>query len=241
MQMRYIVRTAILATALLLSVAGCRRAPSSRIYPDPERYPVRGIDISAHNGKIDFDRVRESGIQFVIIKATEGATFKDKRFLDNLRGAQKAGLKVGVYHFFRFDTPGYMQSLNLLHSLRGRHIDLPVTIDIEEWTNPTSSTTTVVLGRLNEMIHHLEANGMRVMLYTNKNGHARFILRRYEGYPLWICSLVEEPTVSDWTIWQATHNGRVDGIDHAVDVNAFIGTVEDWEKFTSDSTRQTAQ
>lgn len=224
-----------------LLAAGCRDgSDSARTYPDRSKYAIIGIDISAHNGDIDFDRVAADGVEFVIIKATEGATFKDRKFVDNYRFARKAGLKVGAYHFFRFDTPGYMQGLNFAGSLRGRAIDLPVVIDIEEWTNSAGQPTHLIMNRLNEMIEYLENHGYRVMLYTNKNGYTRFLKGNFPGYPIWICSLVDEPTGTDWTIWQATHNGRIDGIAHPVDVNAFNGTPTDWSTWltTRESTRQ---
>ena len=215
-------------------MAGCRRdrrAPHT--VPGFSDYEIVGIDVSAHNGDIDFDRVKAEGIEFVFIKATEGSTFKDKRFVDNVRKARKAGLKVGAYHFFRFDTPGYMQGLNFLNSLQSRELDLPLIIDIEEWANPNSQPTPMVLNRLTEMIDHLESHGHRVMLYTNKNGFARFVRGRLEGYPLWICSLIDEPHGIEWKLWQGTHNGRVNGIDHPVDINAFAGTEAEWAEFLS--------
>ncbi len=58
----------------------------------------------------------------------------------------------------------------------------------------------MVLNRLSEMIDHLESHGYRVMIYTNKNGFARFVKGRLEGYPLWICSLVDEPKGPDWQL-----------------------------------------
>ena len=221
---------AMIVTALLTRCGQGDDTPG-QIYPDRNKFNIVGIDISAHNGDIDFSKVAADGISFVIIKATEGGTFKDKKFIDNLRKAREAGLKVGAYHFFRFDTPGYMQGLNFLNSLQSRHLDLPLIIDIEEWANPNSQPTQMVLNRLNEMIDHLEGHGHRVMLYTNKNGFARFVRGRLEGYPLWICSLVDEPQEMDWVIWQGTHNGKVNGINHPVDINAFGGTQSEWEAF----------
>lgn len=220
----------LLLTAGLLTGCGFDRR-SVRTYPDRERFKVIGIDVSAHNGDIDFRKVAAEGIDFVIIKATEGGTFKDRKFIDNIRMAREAGLKVGAYHFFRFDTPGYMQGLNLLNSVRGRRLDLPLVIDLEEWANPNSQPTTMVLHRLSEMIDHLESHGYRVMIYTNKNGFARFVKGRLEGYPLWICSLVDEPEGMDWHIWQGTHNGWINGINEPVDINAFNGSPEEWAEF----------
>lgn len=221
-----------LIAAAALSACGRKDSNASKAYPDRDRFEIIGVDVSAHNGEIDFRKVASDGISFVIIKATEGGTFKDRRFVDNLRMAREAGLKVGAYHFFRFDTPGYMQGLNFLNSLQSRELDLPLIIDIEEWANPNSQPTHVVINRLVEMIDHLENHGHRVMLYTNKNGFARFVRGRFEGYPLWICSLADEPDEPGWTLWQGTHNGRVSGIDHPVDINAFSGTAEEWEEFT---------
>lgn len=213
-----------------LLVTGCKDNSQQKLarYPDPEKFAVLGIDVSAHNGDIDFDKVAADGISFVMIKATEGGTFKDKKFIENLKSARMAGLKVGAYHFFRFDTPGYMQGLNFVNSLRGRKLDLPVAIDIEEWANPNSQPTPKVLNQLNEMIDHLEEHGYNVILYTNKNGFSRFIKGRLESYPLWICSLVDEPEDMEWMFWQATHNGKVQGIEHPVDINAFSGNMHDW-------------
>ena len=158
--LRYIPFILILAAV----VAGCRqdrRAPHT--VPGFSDYEIVGIDVSAHNGDIDFDRVKAEGIEFVFIKATEGSTFKDKRFVDNVRKARKAGLKVGAYHFFRFDTPGYMQGLNFVNSIHGRNLDLPAVIDIEEFTNPNFQTTKLVMNRVTEMADHLESHGYRVM------------------------------------------------------------------------------
>ena len=73
---------------------------------DRYRYPIAGIDVSKHNGDIDFNQVRDDDYQFVYIKASEGMTYKDDAFDRNYRAARKAGLKVGAYHFFRKNRTG---------------------------------------------------------------------------------------------------------------------------------------
>lgn len=198
---------------------------------DKERYPVTGIDISAHNGTINFEEVAGDGVDFVMIKATEGATFKDRAFPDNVRRARKAGLKVGAYHFFRFDRPGHMQALNLLNSIRGRNLDLPLAIDVEEWTNPGNESDQAVLGRLWEMTDYLESRGYPLIIYTNKDGMARFFGRRPRNVPLWLCSFSEPDTGYPWTLWQHTHRGKVQGVDGLVDLNTFNGNRPEWEKW----------
>lgn len=198
---------------------------------DKTRYPVTGIDISAHNGIVNFEKLAADSIDFVIIKATEGATFKDRNFTDNYRRAGKAGLKVGAYHFFRFDTPGHMQALNLLHSIRGRKLDLPLAIDVEEWTNPDDEPVEAVLGRLWEMTDYLTSHGYPLMIYTNKKGLAKYFGDGTRQVPLWLCTFSEPDPSCRWAIWQHTHRGRVNGIDGHVDINTFNGTrteFEDW-------------
>ena len=82
--------TLILFAALLLT--GCRHSGQKAPHTVPgfSDHEIVGIDVSAHNGDIDFERVKAEGIEFVIIKASEGSTFKDKRFVDNVRKARKA-------------------------------------------------------------------------------------------------------------------------------------------------------
>ena len=201
------------------------------VSPDPAAYPVRGIDISAHNGVVDFDKVASVGMDFVILKATEGATFKDKNFPTNYRKARKAGLKVGAYHFFRFDVGGYMQALNLMHSIKGRRLELPVVIDVEEWSNPRDHTTHDILTRLQTMINTLEAHGYHVMLYSNKDGFEKFFSQQFAHYPLWLCSFTGAPEAGTMRLWQFSHVGRVSGVDGKVDINTFNGSAAAWQQW----------
>lgn len=231
------IAAALAMLALLFMLQGCRRAArygqETHSVEGFAGYDIVGIDISAHNGDIDFEKVRDAGVKFVYIKATEGGTFKDRRFIENLRQAREAGLKVGAYHFFRFDTPGYIQGLNFAASIKGRKLDLPAVIDIEEFSNPNFQATRLVLERLTEMADYLEEHGYRIMFYTNKKGYARFIRGRFESYPLWLCSLGSLPDSPECDIWQATHHGRVSGIDSDVDINVYPHPASTWEAFAS--------
>lgn len=198
--------------------------------PPHDRYPVRGIDISAHNGRVDFDAVRNAGYAFVMIKATEGAAFNDRMFARNYANARNAGLAVGVYHFFRFDADGYMQALNLANALKGRPVQLPVVIDLEEWTNPEMVPTDTVVNHLRTMLSHLRRRGYRTMLYTNKQGHRRFVQGRLEEEPLWLCSLsgIDGADTPSPALWQYSHRGSLEGVDGPVDLNVFCGDTTMW-------------
>jgi lysozyme len=196
---------------------------------DDPLLPVKGVDLSSHNGDVDFARLADQGISFAILKATEGATFKDPAFVDNYRQARQAGMMVGAYHFFRFETSGYMQAINLLNSVRGRDIDFPLVIDIEEWGNPHSRPTGQIIAELKTMISHVKQAGYGVMLYTNKDGYARFLDDELRLLPLWICSFTDTSLEMRWTLWQYSHSGDIDGVYGKVDLNTFAGTPEAFE------------
>ena len=198
--------------------------------PSRDVYPIRGIDVSAHNGVIDFEAVAADSIDFVLIKATEGGDFKDRRFHRNIEAARRAGLAVGAYHFFRFDTSGYLQGLNFVNSIAGHQLDLPVVIDLEEYSNPRISSTEMIVRRLRDMIAHLERHGYRVMIYTNKDGYERFVKGRFEGIPLWLATFTPPPSEVTWRLWQYSHRGSVNGIDAKVDMNVFAGSRDAWQQ-----------
>lgn len=200
-------------------------------YVDPERYPVRGIDVSAHNGTIDFKKVSEAGMEFVFIKATEGGDFKDKNFRVNYDHAKQAGLKTGIYHFFRFDRDGVEQAINLMKVVGKRQPELGLVIDVEKTGNPDSIPPETINRRLTEMVDYLNLLGHRVMFYTNKDGYYDYLADTFPGYPLWICGFNETPINAEWTFWQFNHRGKIDGIVGNVDLNAFCGNHQEWERF----------
>ena len=200
-------------------------------YVDEMKYPVRGIDISRHNGDIDFAKVADSGIEFVFIKASEGVNHRDSLFSRNLERAKRAGLKTGAYHFFRFDREGVDQALNFLEVVGSQPTDLGLVIDVENTGNPEGFPEEEVKKRLTSMVEYMNLLGYRVMIYTNIDGYYDYIVDTLPGYPLWICRFQENPINAEWTFWQYDHHGKVNGIKGDVDLNAFCGTREDWERF----------
>lgn len=235
---KYIAVTIIALTAVLILVVVTGRLAGDREpHFDPPRdlYPMSGIDISAHNGEIDFDKVAADGVDFVYAKASEGNWFRDKRFISNYIGARKAGMKVGAYHFFRFDCDGDRQGLNFLAAVSRLPLDLPMAIDVEEWGNPVGYSTEEVVHSLRRMIFRLESEGRRVMIYTNRNGYNRFVRGRFEELPVWVCAFADPPIDNaGWTLWQHSHQSRINGIAGDVDLNTFNGDSLQWEKWLAD-------
>lgn len=217
----------IAVTAGLIATVAVLRmmSPSVRhVEPDMSRYPVRGIDISAHNGRVDFDSVAASGVRFAYIKASEGATLRDGMFRRNAFNGSVAGLRTGAYHFFRFDVDGRTQAMNFLAAVDSVPLSLPLAVDVEEYGNPASVSTELAVSRLETMLAVLRARAGRVIIYTNKRGLGRFFRNTHADYEIWICSFTDPPTRADWVLWQHSHVGRVPGIRGDVDLDTFNGT-----------------
>lgn len=223
----------VLAAAAIFGTATARlmRPRVEHVELDPQEYPVRGMDISAHNGVVDFRRAAADGIGFVFLKISEGETFRDAAFDDNFRLARQAGLPVGVYHYFRFDSEGWRQAANMLRTLGDRRVDLPLAVDVEEWGNAPTRSTNEVVEQLRSMVDYLHAWGYRVLLYSNKSGHQRFLRGNFDDGEVWICSFTDPPLPGgdDWHLWQHSHRGRVDGVPGPTDLNAFRGDSTAWQ------------
>lgn len=241
---RRIATAIVTATGLLVAVFGAGHAlrrQQSHVDVDRALYPVVGVDISAHNGRIDFDSVAAAGIDFIYLKASEGTSFRDSAFADNCRRAAAAGLPVGAYHFFRFDCDGRRQAMNLLAATDSMPLALPLAIDIEEWGNHAEVATDVIIGRLQAMEAMLRGAGYRVMIYTNKNGYYRFVNPSFDDVPdapeLWICSFTNPPLAhTGWRLWQHSHLSHVPGIDGEVDLNTFNGTRAQFRRWLNNTT-----
>lgn len=99
--------------------------------PSPQRYPVRGVDVSAYQGAIDWPTLSAQDIDFAFIKATEGSSFVDSRFAYNYKEAQKTSLRIGAYHFFSFDSAGETQADHFIETVQRIPGMLPPVVDIE--------------------------------------------------------------------------------------------------------------
>ena len=201
---------------------------------DRYRYPIAGIDVSRHNGEIDFSQVRDDDYQFVFMKASEGKTYKDDAFNRNYERAREAGLKVGAYHFFRKNRTGKEQADNFLEALRGKAMDLPLVIDLEDgWGNGATVTRETALERVMEMINILTDKGYQVMIYTNFDGYQKYYKDMLGDHDLWLCSFTSPdllPTMPH-RFQQFSHEGKVNGVDGKVDLNVFRGSKREWSSY----------
>lgn len=233
------VSLAFLAVSIALaftSIWAWRQFKTSPPYVDPERYPVKGIDVSAHNGMMNLEAAAADGIEFIFIKASEGNTFHDENFRLNYDKASHAGLKIGAYHFFRFDCDGVSQGMNLRKAIGNRKLDLGVAIDVEQTGNPTDVDSTLIARRLEAMVDYLNLSGLKVSIYSNRDGYYEYVHDTFPGISLWICSFHPTPIEEEWTFWQYYHHGRVAGIRGDVDLNVFCGSRSDWQNYLEGAT-----
>jgi lysozyme len=206
--------------------------------PSRSRFPVRGIDVSHHQGVIDWPRVKDSGQSFAFIKATEGTDFRDVRFKDNWRAARAAGLVTGAYHFFTFCSPGLLQAEHFLavtleasEERTGEHL-LPPAVDIEFTGNCLSwESLTAIRRELGIFVERLESRtGQQPVLYTTLDGREELIPPQLYAHPYWLRSLWGEPRVeARWQFWQHSALGEVPGVVGPVDLNVFAHSLADWQ------------
>lgn len=199
---------------------------------DPARFPIAGIDVSRHNGDIDFERVAACNVTFVFVKASEGVSHRDANFKRNCRAAHAAGLKVGAYHFFRKGRDGRRQAQHLIATTQGMPLDLPLVIDIEDEKNDRVDDTTTRT-RLRDMVAELRDNGHRVIIYTNGDGYKKYIKGHFDDVELWLSSFKNPDSIAHigHRFQQYSYWGEVEGVDGDVDLNIFNGSATEWQQW----------
>ncbi len=230
----------IVAVLLLLTVAA---AVTGYLYytgrlwfnsPSLADYPVRGIDVSEHQGEIDWRRVEQAGYDFAFIKATEGISHVDSRFRANWESAGANGVVRGAYHFFSFNRPGLEQARNFVETVPAEEGCLPPAVDIELGGNSVDVPAREDFRReFDDFLCEVETHyGRKPILYVNDESYEQFIKGAYEDYPVWLADPFTSPGVGDgrpWLFWQFNSRGHVDGIGGYVDLNVFNGSPEELE------------
>jgi lysozyme len=208
--------------------------------PWASRY-VQGVDVSWHQGAIDWRALASDDIAFVYIKATEGATHVDPRFAFNWNEAGAAGLYRGAYHFFTLCRPGAAQAAHFIATVPRAPGALPHALDMEHMgpcrEGPTMSD---VVDEMRAWLDLLEAHyGARPLIYTTREFHDAH-LQKVRGERFWIRSLFSGPQFRqrEWVIWQHHNKARRRGVQGSIDLNAFRGDAEALRAFASGGAQQ---
>lgn len=189
---------------------------------------VKGIDVSKHNGVIDFKKVKDNGIDFVIIRAGIGISNpKDEKFELNYNNAKAAGLDVGCYWFLRALTPdtAIKEAQTFLNIIKDKKFEYPVYLDFEEDPYygyfPFKTGKTNCSAMVDAFCSTVEKAGYWVGLYMSKANLETYITAEIaKKYTLWIAQWSSQCTYKgDYGMWQYTDKGRVSGITTAVDLD----------------------
>jgi lysozyme len=204
-------------------------------FPSENRYPVRGIDVSHHQGEITWASVAATGIKFVYLKASEGEDFQDPSFQRNLAGATGAGLRCGAYHYFTLNTPGLLQAHNFIRAARPGATNLPPVLDLETWGNSSAQPSVSAFQvQLNAAIKELRrAYATEPVIYSSSD-FLNSYLKNYPVKRLWYRAVVWTPSLfgfDHWNFWQFTEKARIAGIHGFVDMDVFSGTTGQFENW----------
>jgi lysozyme len=198
--------------------------------PSRGKFPIQGIDVSEHQGEIDWAQIDRRAVNFVFIKATEGGDFRDRQFQRNWLGAKNAGIARGAYHFFTFCKAGAVQAQNFIDTVPVDRDILPPVIDLEFSGNCQRRLSQVELDReLTAYIQKIvDVYRQPPILYVTNEFYTTYLQSKFTQYPIWISDFYTTPDLRrderTWLFWQYSERGRVAGIDTLVDLNVFNGS-----------------
>jgi lysozyme len=219
------LRLAVFAGAILGAGYLFRSGAFQLNRPSSERFPVRGIDVSRHQGPIDWALVATEDVRFAYLKATEGRDFTDTRFEANWANAKAAGIARGAYHFFTFCSPGGAQADHFLRVAPPEPGALIPVADVEFVGNCKGyGSLAAVRAQLARFLERVErAWGVPPILYVTPDSHRRVLAGQFDRYSLWIRSVLTQPPLDafgGWLIWQFSETGSISGVSGSVDLNA---------------------
>ncbi len=192
-----------------------------------------GIDVSGHNGSIDWTAVKNSGVSYAIIRCGyrgygSGVLVEDSRFRSNIQGALNAGLKVGVYFFSQAvtTTEAVEEASMVLQLISGYSISLPVYIDVE-YSNTSHDGRADSLGVsdrtaiVKAFCQTIANSGYTAGIYANKTWLTSYLdMSQLSSYRVWLAQYASTPTYSgSYHMWQYTSSGSISGISGNVDLN----------------------
>lgn len=198
-----------------------------------------GIDVSYYNKTIDWEEVKESGVDFAIIRAgyrgygAAGTLCTDVKFVENIEGALDAGIQVGVYYFTEAinKQEAIEEAEYCLDKIKDYDVTLPIVIDYEFPTDSSGPIGRMYKANLSKsaatnnciaFCETIKDAGYEPMIYANKSDLATLIngTKLSQSYKIWLANYTTKTTYSNpYEYWQYTSSGSVDGITGKVDCN----------------------
>ncbi len=200
---------------------------------DGEVLSYTGVDVSSFNGEIDWERVKAAGVDFAMLRiggrgyGEEGVLYKDDAFEANLKGAKRAGLKVGAYFFSqaRTEEEAVEEAEFALGILAGEKLHYPLAFDweiidsVETRIDDVDTETLTKCARA--FCDTVKAEGYTPQIYTGSNlAYFKYDLTALRDIDLWYAFYNDSPSMYyKYTMWQYSCEGQVDGIYGDVDLN----------------------
>lgn len=205
----------------------------------PSGHSVYGIDVSRHQGDIDWETLStghhpDAPISFVYIKASEGSDFKDVKFKENFENARKHGFVRGAYHYFSTTSSGLSQANLFISMVKLRKGDLPPVLDIEEKPKNKKKYIEEVKVWLKKVEEHY---GVKPIIYASSKYKQKYLDDPFfKEYPSWVAHyyIPELRKGEEWLMWQCTDLGVLPGIKEKVDINIFNGSKKQFENLLID-------
>ena len=206
----------------------------------PEGYEIHGIDVSHHQGKINWQKLKDQGlidkfpVRFVMIKATEGASRIDPNFKENFFQARENGFTRGAYHFYSIYSSAEKQAEFFIKNVKLEKGDLPPVLDVEH--KPKNQTDEEFVVSIRKWLDIVENHyGVKPIIYTYYKFKTRYLNGSvFDDYPYWIAHYYVDKVEYEgaWKFWQHTDAGRLPGIKGRVDFNIYNGSYYDLRKLT---------
>ena len=187
-----------------------------------------GIDVSHHQGIIDYEKVKEAGVEFVFIrvgsqKGKNGDYYLDNKFKENIEGFNKVGIPIGVYFFSYADSnkEAQRQATWVLKQIKNYKIDLPIVFDWENWSNYREYNLSFyhLTKMANTFINKVEDKGYHGMIYSSKNYLEKVWFKSNTN--IWLAHYTSQTNYEgEYKDWQICDNGKINGInDNYVDID----------------------
>lgn len=186
-----------------------------------------GIDVSKWQGDIDFDKLKNAGVEFVIIRVgssngINGENFVDSKFIQNIKNANSVGIPVGVYFY------SYANSVDravsdakwIIEQIKDYNVDLPIAFDWENWGsfNKYELSFFGLTNMAKKFMDTVKDAGYDAMLYSSKTYLENIWMS--VDYPVWLAHYTKNTNYTgDYSYWQLCSNGRVEGINGDVDID----------------------
>lgn len=196
---------------------------------------IIGIDVSEHNGVVNWPAAKKAGIGFAVIRAGYGTSHTDYQWKNNIEGALAQGIPVGIYHFsYALTTAGAKAeadfALSLLAPYKGK-ISLPVFFDFEYDTVDYAKKQGVTLGAAAFNSHtvafceRIKSAGYTAGTYYNLDYLRRYVdMDKISGYARWYAQYSSTPSASGHDIWQYSSSYTIPGCSGRFDVNLLENT-----------------